>query len=682
MKRWFFIPLLFLLLGLAAGCRGNTGEPVSWQVVEVAGKAVQVKDGTKAWHKVTIKNTGGTKAEQVQLCFRMPGLVEYGDDVTAIYPGQNFTISDPSRLYKKADFIRYLYNYEGDGTIIIKWQENGVKKYKKIPYAGKYHPKEPEPDRPSKHVGEKTMGLYLSPHTEYLVQSAGPGISLYKTAVMENPKTIWNDTDPNYWGSSNIVWASDGQKFIFTSTSYPGDSWNNRLDTIWAADIHNHPARKIFAREGFQSAIWSPDSRYILIQFEARDIQRVHREATELILFDTQTAKKRLLISGRDKQHIVNPRWSPDSQRLIYNAILEDNRFILAVYDLKKGESAQITTTEIPYFPQFWSRDGKNVYYETGSYGCMDMGIHQLGVYNLDTCQDHRLTTEKLHGPSNCFVSISPDEKTLLFNNNGRTGSKPELLQINLESEAIQMVQAGSGTSQVLWTTDSRNYIYYVWKNNGYDGRGSIWQSNIDQPKPQELLKGSMQLQQIYKGKLYYIGESPAGLLKEYTLQTLDLSSGRLNTILRLPEYTAPQDKATVSQDFGFILRYGVRARNELNTLKGTFTKDLILAGNSTTRLKLSGSELQEIYAEMLAMNIVDYPDILREKSQQEVTPYLTYDLTIYYKGTSKQIYWDDQSLSKSPQAIQLRSLLNKIIRMVESKPEYKKMPAAEGGYM
>lgn len=62
MKRWFFILLLFLLLGLAAGCMGNTGEPVSWQVVEVAGKAVQVKDGTKAWHKVTIKNTGGTKA--------------------------------------------------------------------------------------------------------------------------------------------------------------------------------------------------------------------------------------------------------------------------------------------------------------------------------------------------------------------------------------------------------------------------------------------------------------------------------------------------------------------------------------------------------------------------------------------------------------------------------------------
>lgn len=73
MKKWAFIPLLFLLLGMMAGCMRNR-DPVSWEVVEVSGKAVQVKDGTKAWHKVTIKNTGGTKAERVEFRFRMPGL--------------------------------------------------------------------------------------------------------------------------------------------------------------------------------------------------------------------------------------------------------------------------------------------------------------------------------------------------------------------------------------------------------------------------------------------------------------------------------------------------------------------------------------------------------------------------------------------------------------------------------
>ena len=122
------------------------------------------------------------------------------------------------------------------------------------------------------------------------------------------------------------------------------------------------------------------------------------------------------------------------------------------------------------------------------------------------------------------------------------------------------MVQAGSGIFKVLWTADSRNYIYFAWKNRNYDGRGSIWQVNIDQPKPKELLKGSLQLQQICKGKLYFIEVSPAGLLNEYTLQALDLSSNHLKTIMRFPEYTAPRDKDTPTQDFGFIMRYGVGA--------------------------------------------------------------------------------------------------------------------------
>jgi len=683
-KKWAFMPLLFLLMGLMAGCMGNR-DPVSWEVVGVSGKAVQVKEGTKAWHKVMIKNTGGTKAEHVELRFRMPDLMEYGDDVAVVYPGQKYAISHPNRVYKQADFIRYLYNYEGDGTVIIKWQENGVKKSQRIPYTGKYHPKETEPDKPSQHAGEKTMGLYLSPHTDYLVQSAGPGISFYKTAFNEDPKIILTATDPDYWGSSNIKWASNGQKFIFTSTRYPGDSWNNRLDAIWLVDMQNLAAQKILEREGIQSEQWSPDGRYILIQFvdDTRNSRPIHQEASTLLLCDTKTGKTRFLISGRDKQHIVNPLWSPDSKRVVYNALLEDNRFILAVYDLQKGKSEQITTTKTPYFPQAWSRDGKKVYYEISSYGCIDTGNHQLGVYNLDTRKDHRLTTEKKHGPNNCFVSISPDEKTLLFSNNSQTGLKSELWQMNIESETSQMVQqAGVRIYNALWTADSRNYLYYTWKSQNYNGRGSIWQVNIYQSQPKELQRGSLQLQQIYNGKLYFIASSPAGLLNECTLQALDLSSGYLKTMMRLPEYTAPQYKANPpTQDFGFILRYGVGARNELNTLEGTFTKDLVTAGNSTTRLKLSESELQEIYAEMFSMNIVDYPDFLREESQQAVTPYLTYDLTIHYKGTIKKIHWDDRSLSQSPSAVQLRALINNIISMVESKPEYNKMPAAEGGY-
>ncbi len=683
MKKWRLITLLFLLLGLAAGCLGKTEEPVSWTVVEVNGKAVQLKEGTRAWHKVTIKNTGGTKAERVELSFRMPGLVEYGDGVAAVYPGQKFTVSNPSRVYKKADFIRYLYNYEGDGTVIIKWQENGIKKSKRIPYIGKYHPKEPTVDKPSQHTGEKTMGLQLSPSTKYLVQSAGSEILLYKTATNEAPTSIWTNTDSNYWGSSNVNWSSNGQMFIFTSTSYPGDNWKNYQSTVWLVDLQNPPAQKILNRKGIQTGQWSPDGRYILFQYEdeLRNAKRIHGEASALLLYDTKTAKSRLLVSGKDKQHIVNPLWSPDSQRLVYNAMMKDNRFVLAVYNLQQGKIEQMETTEKPYFPQAWSRDGKKVYYDIGSYGCVDMGMHQLGIYDLDTRQDHPLTTDVMNGPNNSFVSLSPDEKTLLFTRNNNMGSKPELWQMNIESGTSQRVLRRLPIYDVFWTDDSSSYIYYLSNDRNFNGMGSIWDVNIDQPQPRELLKGAIRLEQLYNGKLYFIEASPAGLVYNDSLKSLDLSSGQLKTILCLPESTSASDKSNATQDFGLIMKYGVRARNELNTLEGTFTKDLILAGNSTTRLKLSNSELEEIYKEMQAINIVAYPEFFLEESQQCVTPYITYDLTIHYKGTIKQIHWEDRSLSKSQQAIQLRDLVNKIVRMVEKKPEYKEMPAIEGGY-
>jgi len=683
MKKWGLITLLFLLLGLASGCLGKTEEPVSWTVVEVNGKAVQLKEGTKAWHAVTIKNTGGTKAERVEISFRMPGLIEYGDGVAAIYPKQYFTISNPSRVYKKADFIRYLYNYEGDGTVIIKWQENGVKKVNRIPYIGKYHPKEPAVDKPSQHTGEKTMGLQLSPSTKYLVQSAVSEILLYKTATNEAPTTIWTNTDSNYWGSSNVNWSSNGQMFIFTSTSYPGDNWNNYQSTVWLVNLQNPLSQKILNRKGIQTGQWSPDGRYVLFQYEdeLRNAKRIHGEASALLLYDTKTAKTRLLVSGKDKQHIVNPLWSPDSQRLVYNAMMKDNRFVLSVYNLQQGKIEQMETTEKPYFPQAWSHDGKKVYYDIGSYGCVDMGMHQLGIYDLDTRQDHPLTTDVMNGPNNSFVSLSPDEKTLLFTRNNNMGSKPELWQMNIESRTNQRVLRGSRIYDVFWTDDNSSYIYYLSNDRNLNGMGSIWKVNVDQPQPRELLKGAIRLEQLYNGNLYFIEASPAGLVYKNSLKSLDLSSGQLKTILCLPEYMSASDKSNATLDFGLIMKYGVRARNELNTLEGTFTKDLILAGNSTTRLKLSNSELEEIYKEMQAINIAAYPAFFEGESQQCVTPYITYDLTIHYKGTIKRIHWEDRSLSKTQQAIQLRDLVNKIVRMVEKKSEYKEMPAIEGGY-
>ena len=40
----------------------------------------------------------------------------------------------------------------------------------------------------------------------------------------------------------------------------------------------------------------------------------------------------------------------------------------------------------------------------------------------------------------------------------------------------------------------------------------------------------------------------------------------------------------TMPGDFAFDIKFGVQSRNEINTLQGTFTKDLISNGTVTTK--------------------------------------------------------------------------------------------------
>ncbi len=138
-------------------------------------------------------------------------------------------------------------------------------------------------------------------------------------------------------------------------------------------------------------------------------------------------------------------------------------------------------------------------------------------------------------------------------------------------------------------------------------------------------------------------------------------------------------------QDFAFILKYGIGAHNELNTIEGTFTKDLILSGTTTIPLELSNDELNMIYNEMCKINIKSYPEEFRpdydSAVKRWVTPCETYELLITYNGKEHQIVWVDSSLSEKTEAKNLRDLISLIISIIENKEEVKKLPEPKGGY-
>lgn len=135
-------------------------------------------------------------------------------------------------------------------------------------------------------------------------------------------------------------------------------------------------------------------------------------------------------------------------------------------------------------------------------------------------------------------------------------------------------------------------------------------------------------------------------------------------------------------KDFNFIFNYGVNAKNQLDTVKGQFTKDMIREPSITVKLELSDEEMNAIYSEMKKIDILNYPESFNPKSNRILSPYQTYSIKIIADGREKSIYWKDESVSKTKKAVQLRELFNKIKEMIINKEEYKKLPTPKGGYI
>lgn len=144
-----------------------------------------------------------------------------------------------------------------------------------------------------------------------------------------------------------------------------------------------------------------------------------------------------------------------------------------------------------------------------------------------------------------------------------------------------------------------------------------------------------------------------------------------------------------VPSDFGFVLRYGVGARNIVDTYKGTYQKDLVSAGTAKTKLTFTPEEMKQIYDKMLKIDIMSYPesfappydDHFKPDMVQVVEPHMTYDLHVTFAGQTRNITWNDTNASKQKKAEELRDLYRYIDELVRHKDAYYKLPKAVGGY-
>ena len=118
---------------------------------------------------------------------------------------------------------------------------------------------------------------------------------------------------------------------------------------------------------------------------------------------------------------------------------------------------------------------------------------------------------------------------------------------------------------------------------------------------------------------------------------------------------TKNQLPVTKPKDFNFVFNYGINAKNQLDTLKGQYTKDMVSDPSVTTDLILSDEELNKIYLEMRKINTLNYSEHFNPKSNMRQTPFQTYSIKIVIDGKEKIIDWKDESVSENKE-LRLRS--------------------------
>ena len=127
--------------------------------------------------------------------------------------------------------------------------------------------------------------------------------------------------------------------------------------------------------------------------------------------------------------------------------------------------------------------------------------------------------------------------------------------------------------------------------------------------------------------------------------------------------------------------------KNELNTFENTYQKDLVLDGVIKVNFWLTAEEQNKIMAKANELNYFSLPDTLKYISQDSIMFSINPNpgeqkLRIKYLMNDKTTIWtyplnDDNSRVKD-----LIELNNFIINIIESKPEYKRLPPRNGGYL
>ena len=129
-----------------------------------------------------------------------------------------------------------------------------------------------------------------------------------------------------------------------------------------------------------------------------------------------------------------------------------------------------------------------------------------------------------------------------------------------------------------------------------------------------------------------------------------------------------------------FIFKYGIgETKNIVDTYSCSFTKDMVCDPPITVSMKLSFSELDSIYNQMLLIDFFNLPDTLVIDIADSLwitsTPYLTFYFFVETRFEIKELFWQDNISGPDPEINDIIQLISIIQNIVSSKDSYLSLP-------
>lgn len=137
---------------------------------------------------------------------------------------------------------------------------------------------------------------------------------------------------------------------------------------------------------------------------------------------------------------------------------------------------------------------------------------------------------------------------------------------------------------------------------------------------------------------------------------------------------------AAMPPDFEFVLRYGVMARNVLDTAGGTFTHDMVTDPSVTTDLTLTTEEMAEVYRRLRDIDFWAYP--AAQPPEVGLEPSSRFELAVRGAGLAHAVVANDIQYASSLRGVALWKLVERVQEMIVAKDAYQALPEPRGGYL